>query len=695
MRYGVVLTALLLAPGADGAERSLPAVTVTAQTQRDAEQPAPLSRTVLDAAVIRRAGPQVDASEVLQRVPGLVANNRWNYAQDLQLALRGYGARTSFGVRGIKLYVNGVPASAPDGQGQLAHAALAAIDRIEVIRGPLAALYGNAAGGVIKLDTEPGARSGARGSAASWNDAWRAGVGWRAAGDRGALALDLSRFDTDGFRPHSAARRDTLDAVFDTRIGGGWRLAATANAIDAPESEDPLGLTPADFARDSASTAPAAFEFDTRKSVRQNQLGAALIRSEADDFQSLRLAAYGGVRRVEQYLAVPVATQANPLNGGGVVDLARDYAGIEARIAERWDIGHGTVTLTGGVNIDRLDEDRRGFENFVGSRRGVRGNLRRDEANQVENRDLLLQAEWTPIPALRALAGVRRSRVEFESKDRFITASNPDDGGARRFAATVPALGLSWSATPALDLRASIARGFETPTVAELAFRADGTAGINFALEPARSTQRELGLAWRGARAALDLALFRDDTRDEIAVARNQGGRAAFQNAGRTRREGTELALSWQPHQRVRASLAATVIDARYRGSALCVGANCPPSRPAFTDGNRLPAVPRRFAFAEVTASLARGWQLGMEARAVDAVFADDANRLRAPGYGTLAARLTRHQRLGKGTLRATLRLDNVFDRTHVSSVIVNEANGRVFEPGRGRTLSLIVDYRW
>lgn len=685
----------LVAPAAarDEPPRALPAVPVTATIEAEGQAVArPESSTTLDGERIRRSGPGVDLAEVLATVPGLVANPRWNFAQDTQLSIRGHGARATFGVRGVRLYVNGIPATAADGAGQIGHAPLRAATAVELIRGPLAALHGNAAGGVVKIEVEPLAPSSMWLEGAASADGERVGVvAGRADGRRGFRA-EATRLSTGGFRPQSAAERRQFNAVAATELADRWRLDASLAALDVPRAEDPLGLTPAEFARDPWSTNPAARAFDTRESARQRELGIALRRDGDGVAPSVRVATYIGRREVDGFLAIPVAAQASPLSGGGANAIARNVGGVEGRFD--WRTGPALLTL--GFNHDRLDEDRRGFENFVGSTLGVRGRLRRDETNLVRSDDLLAKAEFGFGVDWLAVAGLRQSRVRFESRDRFVTPTNPDDSGSRTWHATVPALGLVYAPDADLAWRASVARGFETPTVIELSYRPDGSAGVNFDLEPARTTQHEVGVRRRVGAWSLDAALFRDLGRDEIVVARSQGGRAAFRNAGRTRRDGVELALGWDPGGAWSFDLAATWIDARYTETVPpCAQAPCPPGAQGLTAGARMPGIPPRRLVGTLEWRPADGWRAWASVAARDAIPVDDRNSDSAPGHARIDLGFARSFGFESGELDLALRLDNALDRALVGSVIVGDANGRWFEPAPPRRLWLEAGWRW
>jgi len=658
---------------------------------------APAALGVVDAQDLRSSGPMVNLSEALGRVPGIVVANRSNYAQDLQISSRGFGARAGFGVRGLRLYTDGIPATMPDGQGQVAHFDLAGASRIEVLRGPFSVLYGNGSGGVMALfsaaPTER--RAGIDVDAGSFglhqarlNVEAPFGEGWD-------LRASYADFGIDGFRPHSQAERK----LGNLRLG--WRDSADRVLLLASDitqaAQDPLGLTRAQFDADPDQTTPQAGTFDTRKTVRQSQLGARWEHrfDAAGPLRTAALTGYFGSRGVTQWQAIAPATQANPRHGGGVVDFDRGYGGVDARLAWRWS----GVELVTGATVERQRDERLGFENFTGSGSaqvlGVRGALRRDEANRVGTRDVYAQAEAALGDTLSATFGIRSGRVDFTAADHYL--SNGDDSGALRFHYTNPVAGVRWEVQPGLTLHASAARGFESPTLNELAYRPDGQAGFNDALRPQTSRQFEVGARWTAGELQADAAVFHIDTAREIGVQTNSGGRSTFQNVGRTRREGAELALQWRFRTRLRWQLALTWLDARYSdGFRTCAGVPCTSPTVAVPAGNRIAGTFARSAFSAID------WQpladqptrVALELRAQSRTAVDDVNSDFAGGFATLGLRATHQWLLGGGQrLELLARIDNLGNRRYAGSVIVNDANGRVFEsaPKRNGLLSL----RW
>ena len=653
-----------------------PVVVTGSRVERPSAQ-LPFSISAVDAQALQDAGPGINLSEALARVPGLQISNRNNYAQDLQISSRGYGTRSSFGVRGLRLYTDGIPASAPDGQGQVTHFNLATAERIEVLRGPFSALYGNSSGGVIALYSRDAERDAVSGSIEGGSFGLRLtrvdgemrwGQHWNGIGE-------ISQFSIDGFRPHSAARR-TLGFA---RIGydyDGRRVNLTASYLNQP-AQDPLGLTRAQFDQNPRQTAPQATTFDTRKNADQTQLGLSWRESLGEGaLKDLTVSSYAGQRNITQWQAIPVATQANPLHPGGVIDLERLYYGTDARLRAQW----GTLELIGGLNAEWQDEHRRGYENFIGPQLGVTGALRRDENNVANNFDQYLQAEWHFAPQWRASAGMRHGNLHFRSQDQFL--SNGDDSGSRNFSYTNPVAGLLFQPWSIVSFYASIGRGYESPTFNELANRPDGTSGLNTNLQAQNSLQYEVGSKLRINHFSLDAALFRADTEHEIVTQTNSGGRSAFGNAGRTRREGIELSTAWR-EKFWHALASVSTLDARYRDAFLtCAGVPCATPTLTIPAGNHLPATSSLFGYTELGAFVLPQTELALEWRGRSRFAVNDANSDYAAGHGLLAARAEQHVNWSWTQLTLSARVDNLLDKDHAASVIVNEANARYFEPG-------------
>ncbi|MFB4370521.1 MULTISPECIES: TonB-dependent receptor family protein [unclassified Pseudomonas] len=640
----------------------------------------PFSVDSIDREQISDGQPGINASEVLTRVPGLVVQNRQNYAQDLQISSRGFGARSAFGVRGLKLITDGIPASTPDGQGQAATFNLDTAERIEVLRGPASTLYGSNAGGVIQVFSRDGVgrpRIGAETLVGS-DGLSRNHLTAEGEADGVGFVLDASRMDTDGYRDHSAARRDQTFAKLNFKPDEDSKLALIYSSLEQNGTQDPLGQAWEAYKADPRSVASNALDFNTRKSIDHQQLGANYERYFGDS--TLQTTVYAGKRRVVQYLAIPQRPQQiNDGHSGGVVDFDREFHGGSVRWLQPVDGVSGDLRLVFGLDYDQSRDDRRGYENFSGARNGVKGNLRRNEVDTVTSLDPYAQATWT-IGNWTLQGGLRYSTVEVDVDDKYIVGANGDDSGTKRYEKATPSVSVGYAFTPDLNGYVSVGKGFETPSQAELAY-SQGNAGFNYGLEPSESTQYEIGLKARVARdTRINAAIFQINTDDEIVVLENRDGRTSYQNAGKTLRRGFELGVESQFTEQWSAALAYTYLAATY-DSRFVAGNN------TVDKGNDLPGVPRTTLFGELAWKPVDGISTALEGLYRSKVYVEDTNTEKAaPSYAVFNWRTRFEQHFGPWKTHQTLRLDNLLDRQYVGSVIVGDSNDRYYEAAPGRS---------
>ncbi|MET3075071.1 TonB-dependent receptor PqqU [Pantoea leporis] len=646
----------------------------------------PAAVSVVSGDDMRHAAPRVNLSENLSSVPGLQIQNRQNYAQDLQISVRGFGSRSTFGLRGIRMYVDGIPATMPDGQGQTSNIDIGSIDHIDVLRGPFSALYGNSSGGVINVETETGQQPTTL-EASSWYGSygsWRNSVKASGATGDGTQAgevnytVSASRFTTHGFRDHSSAQKNLGNAKLGVRIDDASTLTLLFNSVHV-EAQDPGGLTAEQWKNNPRQVASNVSLYDARKTVDQTQAGLHYQRqmSENDD---LSVMMYAGERETTQYQSIPKSAQQGVGNAGGVIALSRHYQGIDTRWTHRDALFTIPVTFTGGLDYETMTEKRKGYQNYSGEELGVQGEMRRNERNLMWNLDPYLQTAWQLTDKLSLDAGVRFSTVNFDSNDYYVTSTDLDDSGNRRYHRWLPAAALNYAIDNSWNTYVSAGRGFETPTLNELSYRAKGQAGLNLGLQPATSETVELGSKKRIGNGLLTAALFQTDTKNEIVSNGSFEGRTTYKNAGETRRRGLELGLDQQFGESWRFKAAWTLLDARYRSNA-CGTESC--------DGNRIPGIARNMAYAGLAYAPDQGWYAGTNVRYLSDIAADDENDVKAPSYTVVGVNSGYKWLVQNWTLDLFGRVDNLFDRNYIGSVIVNESNGRYYEPAPGRNYSV------
>ena len=646
---------------------------------------APASIYTLDAQTIRNSGPQVNLSDALAQVPGVVALNRNNYAQDVQISIRGFGARSAFGMRGIRLITDGIPATMPDGQGQTSTVSMTSIDRMEVLTGPLALLYGNASGGVIQTFTR---QAGDKPEAQMQMYAGSFGMtrtDWQISQRSGNVGLvaDYSTFAIDGYRNNSDTRRQQLNSVITVDAKPDTRIKFIVNVFDMPYAKDALGLTAAQLATNPSQAGNSALSTRTRKTVKQEQLGAVMEHTVDSDLK-LQGRIYGGTRSNLQYQSTNVWT-----------GLERKFEGFGLQANGRANVfNNQRMNWVIGTDIDHAQEQRQAGGASSGEKTNTA--VTRNELNEASNRDYFAQANWSLGERYTLTTGVRQSHVTLKSRDDMTTGT--DGSGSVNFSATSPVLGLTWHAQDNLNLYVNQGKGFETPTMAEAAY--SGTSAGTFVekfnpnLLASRSKHLEIGSKWLPtASTRLDAAWFRIDTDNEIVSAYSSGGKTAYANAAQTKRDGFEFALRQQHSSHWRSQASATFMNATYEAG----NASYSP-----TNGNRLPAIPKRQLFTSLQWSEkgfaaagqkpALGLEAGLDLISRSSMWANDANTSTAadyalaPGFSQLNGRVRQRYQVGAARVEAYVGVDNLTNKETVSSVIVNQSSKQYFEPGLPRS---------
>ena len=675
---------------ADATALTLDSIVVTGSRVEHSSFDLPAAIDVVGAERIGADQSKVNASEALAVVPGISVQNRQNYAQDLQISSRGFGARSAFGVRGIRLVSDGIPASMPDGQGQAATFNLDRAERIEVMRGPLTALYGNHAGGVIQMFTPDGkgAPSVEGGFSAGSYGTWKTDVS--AQGEVGGLGyvIDASRFSTDGYRDHSSAQRDQTMAKLTYKPSQDGKLTFIANTF-RQDAEDPQGQAWGAMQANPRSVAQPALDYNTRKSIDHTQGGLTYEHRFGD--QTVQISAYAGQRSTIQYQSIPFGTQGSPRSPGGIIDFDRDFGGLTGRWIGRFALVGGKLTTTVGFDYEQSTDDRRGYNNFIGTTLGVKGTLRRKEEDRVTSFGQYAQAEWQG-ERWTFSGGVRHSHLAFKVDDNYTpyTTLNPNDSGKVSYDKTTPTVAAMYRLTDTVNLYASAARGFETPTFNEMFYSGNG-GSFNFSLAPSNSTHYETGLkAYLGQDSRLDLALFQIKTDNEMVVLSSLGGRTAYQNAGPTTRRGIEAALDSRWANNLTSRLAYTLLDAKYDAAFNS-------ATKTVNAGNRLPGVATQTLFSELAwKHPASGFHAAVEGLARSKVYVEDSNTDKAaPGYAIANLRFGIDRQYGALKVGSFLRLNNILDRQYVGSVIVGDGNSRFYEAAPGRNWLVGINARY
>jgi iron complex outermembrane recepter protein len=652
----------------------LPAIGVSVTRSPEALSRLGASVTVLDSDAVRRHRGAPTLDDALGFVPGVVTSNRWNYSVDQRLAIRGFGARANFGMRGVKVLLDGVPQTLPDGQSQLTNLDLALVSRVEVLRGAASALHGNAAGGVIAFETSvvPTDR---------WSTSVRSEIGSFAshreqvviAGRAGSLGgtAAFGTFHTDGSRQHAAAAQRQLSLGSDWTISPATTLTLRFATADNPRAQNPGALTAAELAVNRDSAAASNILRGADKSVTQSQLAVG-VRHDAGRLH-LDATIYGLTRALENPLATPPPAPATA-NAGTWVGIDRRDGG--ARLSATLSLR--ALAITGGADLQALRDDRI-------NRRATGGvatsTLLLDQREEVTEIGPFLQAVWPILPRVTIRGGLRHDASRFAVTDHLL--ADADASGTRTMAATSGNVGVAVSLDRRVTVWGDVATLFETPTTTELANRPAGDGGFNEVLNPQRSVSAELGVRARLGHLAVESALYRTTTRDAIVPYREVGGRTYYRNAGHTRTIGAEIGATLFMGHGLSLRGTWTLTDAAFTDYRVVDGATTD-----VLDGHRLAGVPKQVARLGLRGEIGHGFSIDVDQAFSSSLFADDDNLIRVDGWGSgvTGVRAAWHGHAGALQLAPFAAAMNLFDRNYVGSVSINGAGGRVFEPSPRRT---------
>ena len=626
---------------------------------------------------ITRGRPTQGLGEALVTVPGVFIADRNNPSQDDNLSIRGFGARSAFGARGVKVLLDGIPQTLPDGQGQLSNVELARVTRIEVLRGPSSSLYGNASGGVISMWTDAVRPSGVQlGSRAFWGSygtrpgsgervvQWKAYVSVTAPVGRGTLSADGSAWASDGFRAHGAGETRRASLRYGVELSPRTSIVGQFLVADSPRLDDPGALTEAEADTAPAAANPRNVTADVGKAVSQEQAGVSLEHRTASG-RLWSLALFGLKRDLEN----PIATT--------YIQLNRWAYGARAGSTHPLALGARAAVVTLGVDAQWQRDDRLNLS-------PDRTRTTRDQLEQVSEIGPFLEVRADLTRTATLTAGARYDRVAFRADDRLLT--DGDDSGTRVMAAPSASAGLTLDFDPALQPYVSVSTSFETPTTTELANRPTGPGGFNPVLEPQKAVNYEVGVRGRVSGVwGYSVSAYHADVRDELIPFEVPGdpGRRFFRNAGSARHRGVEAGVALQPLPSLTLVGAYTLTAFRFREFETATDT---------LGGNTIPGVPARYLHGSVRYQGPRGLWSAVDFTASSGLFVNDLNTVQTDPWQTLGARVGWEGQLGGWRVIPFAAVRNLFDERYIGSVSVNAQFGRFFEPAPGRNAYLGVE---
>lgn len=625
------------------------------------EKPAAIS--VIGQAEIQLGSEQLGLDESLGRVPGLFTLNRYNFAQDLRLSIRGFGARSSFGIRGIKVIVDGIPETLPDGQGSVDGIDIGSASQITVIRSPSSSLYGNASGGVILIESERGPMIPFAEARATFGDYNFKKQQLKTGGDTGKLnyLLNLSDTTIDGYRDHSKFENNQLNTRLEARLSTTSSLLTTIHHTDQPAADDPGGLTSAEAASDPTQARAQNLSFDAGEELKQTRIGL-LYKTSLSENHDLEARIYNTDRDFSNKL---------PFQNGGIVKLDRDFYGIGVKYTVEGDLGDKPNRLLVGIDFDRQDDDRSRFDNL----QGVTGAQTFKQNELVTSLGAFLQNETKLSDIAEFTVGIRFDEVKFNVNDQFL--ADGDDSGDINFDQVSPMAGISIRRGSNTHLYATISSAFETPTTTEFA-NPDG-GGFNQSLEVQESINYEIGIKTKTSSYRFEAALFHIDIDNELTPFElpAQPGRIFFENAGSSSRNGLELSYTRQLAEQLRLSMAYTYSDFTFDRFTDTNGNEF--------DGNHSPGIPQDLLYLDFSWFGDSGFYAKWDVTYTGEIYADNANQISVESSTVSNLRLGHNVFYDDWEVASFLGVNNLFDEDYNDNIRINAFGGRYFEPAPER----------
>ncbi|MEI6482859.1 MAG: TonB-dependent receptor [Betaproteobacteria bacterium] len=684
VKYGAIAITMLVLSGKTATAQELkvlsPVVVTGTRTEQDSFD-LPMSIDKISKPDISDGQLRMTLSESLARVPGITAQSRTQMAQDPQISSRGFGARSSFGVRGIRVYVDGIPLSMPDGSSNPGSVDLGMMDGIEVMRGPFSALYGSSSGGVIHMLTGGKSQTPELSADALYGSFNTRRESTSASGSTANFdyLIGISNYLSDGYRDQSANDKQQSTAKLGFKLSEYTQLTTLMNWFDQ-SAADPGGLK-----RTAASREPSAFSSPTQTftSAGSSQANTRVYRSntqigfnlehklEAGD--TVNLISYAGHRDNLQYLSTSSTTTV-----GRASSISRDFYGFELKHTGKGVWRDQPYELTYGLTYGGMQDNRMDKATLLGEITAAgEASPTRNENQYANNTDVYVQAMYALDPKWNLHAGMRYSSVNLEIADKDGT---PVTGsGSLNFSKVIPVAGLVYKLSPAVNLYANAGLGFETPTLVEITYLdpASSSSGPNLTLVPSTSQNFEFGVkSFLSDSTTLNAAVFRINTENEIVTKKLVGSTGSYKNAGQTKRAGLELNLDSELPHHFSTHFAYTYLNATFESDFTNA------SGVTVSSGNVIPGTYKQQAFAEVAWSYpAAGFQAALNSVYSSDVKVDDVNSDSAAAFNVLNLRTSLTQYGGRWTCSEYLTWLNLTDVQYIGSVKVNDANSRFFEP--------------
>ncbi len=600
---------------------------------------------------------QLSLQEYLGAVPGLFSLNSTNYAQDLRISIRGFGARSAFGIRGIKIIVDGIPETTPDGQGQLDNLPLGLIQNLEILRGPSASLYGNASGGVIYINTLD--------SMDTESTRFRTTFGsyglqtfqltTQLKNQKTTALLYLNKTNSDGYRGNSGLEQNLFNAKIKHVFNPKSSVNIQINYTNSPRAEDSGGLTLDEAKADRVQARKRNIDYDTFESVDQFKIGLNWIQSFGSQW---KLESYGFYSTRDFYGKLP-------FENGGIIDLYRNYYGLGSRLTYKDQRGTLLHSLQLGTETAIQRDQRDRYQNLKGSQ----GNLTFSQEESFGGLGfyVLDELKWEKV--------LLRTSLRFDHQN--VGADSVIEN--QIYSVLNPSLGLSYSLTKQQRIFFNFSTSFETPTLSELSSRPNGLEGLNLDLAPSRAINYEIG--WKALRnnGRLEANVFYIESSNEILPYELEAfpGRSFYRNTGATQRIGLEV-YGYYQLKNWQLELSMTQAKYQFKGTK---------ENPSNLEGKQLPGIPGSQFFIQFGYQSLKAWQLQLSLEHIGDFFANNNNTVKISAYQKVRLQGKKAFNFSWGEIFVFGGIQNLLNTQYFDNIRLNAFGARHYEPAPGRNL--------
>ncbi|MDA9258051.1 TonB-dependent receptor [Flavobacteriaceae bacterium] len=599
-------------------------------------------------------------SEYIESIPGVFISNDNNFAQDSRISIRGFGSRANFGIRGIKLIVDGVPETTPDGQSQIDNLNLEIIEKIEIIRGTSSSLYGNSSAGVIKIQsisefdknfTKIGYALGSNNQ-----EKKQALVGIKS--NETFYTFLVSETKGDGYRNFGDFKNSNINFRVKKNISKDSWLNFNFNIVHSPYSNDPGGLTIEEVKQDREQVRERNLQYKTSEEINHYKASSS-FNKKLNEKLSFSTYAFISNRNFNGKI---------PVKNGGAIDLKRKYWGIGGSFLFK-----SKLKTQIGFDVGNQNDRRKRYNNDI----GITANQVLDQNEKFSNLGIYLVNNYN-LNRLSISSGIRYDTNKVKLEDLFF--SDGDSSGNIILNSLNPSLGINYKLNKKSRIFINTSSGFETPTLNEFSSSPIGT-GFNKNLKSQINMGFELGFSLYDTqkKSNIDLVYFKSITNDEILSYEDEKfpNQKFYNNAGKTERNGIEIAGFY--------TLNRTVISSSYSLGDYVF-------KEFFENkfnykGNKIPGIPNDIFTLSIEHKTINELSLNLNFKNIGALYANNSNTIKVDEFNTFNFKIGKEIKLSRSIIYPYLIISNVFDNEYFDNIRINAFGGRYYEPAPKRTI--------